>query len=67
MGMWLPIEELAAKVQSKELTAVSLVEKSLAAIEQHKEFNAIVATTEERARLRAASYCSFTCVGARWM
>ena len=63
MGMWLPIEELAAKVQSKELTAVSLVEKSLAAIEQHKEFNAIVATTEERARLRAAEIDAHVAAG----
>lgn len=53
-GTWLPIAELAAKVQQGELTAIELVEKSLAAIEDHKEYAAIIATTADRARERAA-------------
>lgn len=52
---WLPIADIAAKVQSGELSAVDLVEQSLAAIEEKKEYNAIIATTAERARERAAS------------
>lgn len=52
---WLPIADIAAKVQSGELSAVDMVEKSLAAIEEKKEYNAIIATTAERARERAAS------------
>ncbi|HEX9153353.1 MAG TPA: Asp-tRNA(Asn)/Glu-tRNA(Gln) amidotransferase subunit GatA [Candidatus Saccharimonadales bacterium] len=52
---WLPIAEIAAKVQSGELSAVDLVEQSLAAIEEKKEYNAIIATTAERARERAAN------------
>jgi aspartyl-tRNA(Asn)/glutamyl-tRNA(Gln) amidotransferase subunit A len=52
---WLPIADIAAKVQSGELSAVDMVEKSLATIEEKKEYNAIIATTAERARERAAS------------
>lgn len=52
---WLPIADIAAKVQAGELSAVDMVEKSLAAIEEKKEYNAIIATTAERARERAAS------------
>lgn len=52
---WLPIAEIAAKVQSGELSAVDLVEQSLAAIEDKKEYNAIISTVAERARERAAN------------
>jgi aspartyl-tRNA(Asn)/glutamyl-tRNA(Gln) amidotransferase subunit A len=52
---WLPIAEIAAKVQAGELKAVDLVEQSLAAIEEKKEYNAIIATTAERARERAVA------------
>ncbi len=52
-GDWLPIAELAAKVQAGELKAADLVEQSLQAIESHKEFDAIIVTTAERARARA--------------
>ncbi|HEU4914516.1 MAG TPA: Asp-tRNA(Asn)/Glu-tRNA(Gln) amidotransferase subunit GatA [Candidatus Saccharimonadales bacterium] len=52
---WLPIADIAAKVQSGELSAADMVEKSLRAIEEKKEYNAIIATTAERARERAAS------------
>jgi aspartyl-tRNA(Asn)/glutamyl-tRNA(Gln) amidotransferase subunit A len=53
MSQWPPIAEMAHKVQSGELKAVDLVEKSLATIEAQKQFQAIIATTEGRARERA--------------
>lgn len=47
------IVDLAAKVQSGELKAVDLVEKSLITIENHKDFNAIIAIIRDRAIMRA--------------
>lgn len=55
MSQWLPVKELAAKVRSGELKAADLVEQALKTIEEKKEFDAIIATTAERARERAAS------------
>lgn len=55
MGAWLPVAAIAAKVQAGELSAVDMVEQALAAIEEKKEYNAIIATTAARARERAAS------------
>ncbi|MET0779467.1 MAG: Asp-tRNA(Asn)/Glu-tRNA(Gln) amidotransferase subunit GatA [Candidatus Saccharimonadales bacterium] len=55
MSQWLPIVELAAKVQAGELKASDLVEQALRTIDEKKEYNAIIATTAERARTRAAS------------
>lgn len=55
MSQWLPIAEIADKVRKGELKAVDLVEQALAVIAEKKEFDAIIATTEERARERAAS------------
>ena len=52
---WNPIAELAEDVRSGNVTATELVERSLQAIEHHKEFNAIIATLDERARSRAKS------------
>lgn len=52
-SQWLPISAIAAKVQSGELKAVDLVEQALAAIEDKQDFQAIIATTAERARERA--------------
>src|SRR5690606_23991203 len=43
----------AEGVRSGKLKAVDLVEQSLAAIEKHSEFNAVIATTADRARQRA--------------
>jgi aspartyl-tRNA(Asn)/glutamyl-tRNA(Gln) amidotransferase subunit A len=51
---WEPIATLAAKVQSGELKAADLVEKSLAAIAAKEDYKAIIATTADRARERAA-------------
>ncbi len=53
MSVWPSIAEIAQKVQSKELTAVDLVEKSLELIEKHQEFDAVIATIEKRAQKRA--------------
>jgi aspartyl-tRNA(Asn)/glutamyl-tRNA(Gln) amidotransferase subunit A len=50
---WLPIAEIAAKVQAGELTATAMVEQALKAIEEKKEYNAIIAVVAERARERA--------------
>lgn len=51
---WLPIADIATKVRAGELSAVDMVEQALAAIEAKKEYNAIIVTTAERARERAA-------------
>ena len=53
MAAWLPIAEIAAGVQAGTMRAVDLVEQALQAIEANKQFNAIIATTAERARQRA--------------
>jgi aspartyl-tRNA(Asn)/glutamyl-tRNA(Gln) amidotransferase subunit A len=55
LSQWLPIKELAAKVQAGELKAVDLVERALRTIDEKKEYDAIIALTAERARERAAS------------
>ena len=54
MSQWLPIDQIAAKVQAGELKAVDLVEQSLKTIADNKDYDAIIATTEKRARERAA-------------
>ncbi len=53
MSSWDPIEQIAAQVQVGKIKASELVEKSLDAISQKREFQSIIATTEERARERA--------------
>jgi len=55
MSQWLPIPELAAQVRAGQLKASDLVEQALKTIEDTREFDAILATTAERARTRAAS------------
>lgn len=55
MSQWLPIAEIAAKVRAGELSARDLVEKALATIADKQEYDAIIATTEERARERAVA------------
>ncbi len=51
--IWAPIEELASGVQSGSLTATKLVEKAFTLIDEHKEFQAIIALTKGRALKRA--------------
>lgn len=53
MSQWLPIADIAAKVQAGELKAVYLVELSFKTIKQKAELQAIISTIEERARQRA--------------
>jgi len=52
-SVWLPIKDIASKVQAGELKAADLVEQSLKLIEEKSEYKAIVATTETEARKRA--------------
>jgi aspartyl-tRNA(Asn)/glutamyl-tRNA(Gln) amidotransferase subunit A len=54
MSQWLPIAELAQKVQSGELMAQELVEQALTTIAKKSEYQAIIVTTEKRALERAA-------------
>lgn len=53
MSQWLPIDQIAAKVEAGELKAVDLVEQSLKTIGAKKDYDAIIATTEKRAREQA--------------
>ncbi len=53
-SQWLPIAEIASKVQSGQLRAGDLVEQSLRTIAQKKDYEAVLWTLEKRARERAA-------------
>ncbi len=53
MSNWLPIADIAMKVQKGELKAVDLVEQALKIINEKSEFDAIIVATAERARERA--------------
>jgi aspartyl-tRNA(Asn)/glutamyl-tRNA(Gln) amidotransferase subunit A len=53
MSQWLPVAEIARKVQAGELKAVDLVEQSLKIIADNSEYQAIIAVIEDRARARA--------------
>jgi aspartyl-tRNA(Asn)/glutamyl-tRNA(Gln) amidotransferase subunit A len=53
MSQWPAIADIAAKVQTGELKAVDLVEQSLKTIADKEEYQAVIATTAERARARA--------------
>jgi aspartyl-tRNA(Asn)/glutamyl-tRNA(Gln) amidotransferase subunit A len=52
-SQWPPIADIAAKVQAGGLKATDLVEQALKTIDDKKEYDAIIATTERRARERA--------------
>jgi aspartyl-tRNA(Asn)/glutamyl-tRNA(Gln) amidotransferase subunit A len=54
MSQWLPIAEIAAKVQAAELKAADLVEQSLKTIADKNDFDAILVTLEEPAKRLAA-------------
>ncbi len=51
---WLPLADLAADVQSGKTKATDLVEQSLKTIADRKDYDAIIAMVEKRARERAA-------------
>src|SRR5689334_18911544 len=55
VSQWLPIKELAEKVQAGAITAVENVERALKTIEEKSEYQAVIATIPERARERAKS------------
>lgn len=55
MATWLPIADIAAKVQAGELKAAELVEQSLSIIDAKQEYGAILWTVAERARERAVA------------
>lgn len=50
---WLSLLEIAQKVQSNELSAVELVTKSLHAIDEKKDYKAIISVIKKRALQRA--------------
>lgn len=52
-SQWDSIADIASAVKSGKITASELVERSLKTIKSKKEFNAVIATTEKRARERA--------------
>ncbi|MDB5161109.1 MAG: gatA [Candidatus Saccharibacteria bacterium] len=53
MADWPTLSDIASQVQDGKVTARELVEKSLVAIEENKEFDAVISMTSERARSRA--------------
>lgn len=55
MSQWLPIAEIAGKVQSQELKALAMVDLALQTIADKSEFQAIIETLDEAARNRAKS------------
>ena len=55
MSQWLPVAALAEEVRAGKVTALELVERSLKTIGEKKEYNAIIATLDARAKSRAAS------------
>lgn len=54
MSVWPKISDIANGVQNGKLKAVDLVKQSLKAIEDNKEYNAIISTVEKRALEQAA-------------
>lgn len=61
---WPSIKQLSLDVQSGKTKAADLVEQSLKAIEEAKDYQAIIATTSERARARAAEIDKLIADGA---
>lgn len=53
VSQWLPIADIAAKVQSGELKAVDLVKRSIQTIDDKAEFQAIIATLDDSATKHA--------------
>ena len=53
MNSWPNLADLAANVKNSQVSALSLVEKSLKLIEQNNNYNAVVHVMPERARAMA--------------
>lgn len=64
-SQWSPIADLAAKVQAGELKALDLVDQALQTIADKKEYEAVIAMTEARARERAADIDARTTKGEK--
>jgi aspartyl-tRNA(Asn)/glutamyl-tRNA(Gln) amidotransferase subunit A len=60
---WLPIADIARGVQSGSLKAVDLVDQALQAIADGDDYEAIIVTTSDRARERAAAIDAAAAVG----
>lgn len=54
MSQWLPITDIAVKVQAGELKAADLVEQALKTIADKSDYDAIIVTLADAARQRAA-------------
>lgn len=54
MDNWPPISEIASRVQKGELKATELVDQALSAINQKKDYDAVISTLTERASKRAS-------------
>ncbi len=65
MSQWQPITQIAASVANGSATATQLVEQALKSIEMHREYNAVIALTDERARARAAEIDKLVAAGER--
>lgn len=63
--LWLPIAEIATKVQAGELKAVDLVRQSLENIADNKDFDAIISTLEKPALERAKAIDSSIAKGEK--
>ena len=50
MNSWPNLADLVASVENSQVSALSLVEKSLKLIEQNNNYNAVVHVMPERAR-----------------
>jgi len=53
MSAWLPIDEIATKVNAGDLSAVDLVDLALGHIADKKQYNAVISTMADRAKSRA--------------
>ena len=54
MASWMPIADIASKVQASEIKSLELVRQSLTAVNEKEDFGAIISVVEERALQRAA-------------
>lgn len=63
MSTWKPIVQIAEDVRSGAVTATELVEKSLQLIKEKEEYKSIIASTEARAKERAAEIDAYVKAG----
>lgn len=63
MGQWLDIDKIAQQVNSGQVSALSLVNKSLETIQQNVDYNAIISVIKDRAIERAKQIDSLIASG----